>query len=388
MQNNNTYFPAKRSNIDSFFVMNVLSKANRLESEGKEIFHLELGEPVAKTPNEVKKEIKKLIKLNLPGYTPSNGILELRKKISKYYKNNYSVEIDHNQIFVTTGSSGAFLLTFLACFDPGDKVAIFSPVYPAYRNILKSLNIEVIEIGTDKNNIDFIDVKKITKISSINGLIISNPNNPTGQVLSKKELNYIYSYCKKNKIILISDEIYHGIEYEKKACSMLNFGKNSIVINSFSKFFCMPGWRLGWSIVPKTLEKNFLKLAQNLFISSSNIAQFSALKSFDSIKELKINVENYKISRDIVINELSKIPQIKFSKPYGGFYVYIDIRKTKLDSSVLVEKILLETGVALTPGKDFDKINGKNAIRLSFSTDKQKVLKALKKLIKWFKRNY
>ena len=383
----NTYLPSKRSNIDSFLVMDVLQQSKLLEENGKKIFHLELGEPLNKTPLLVQKEAKRLINSQIPGYTPSNGIFDLRKKIFKYYKKK-KIEIDSDQIFITTGSSGAFVLSFLACFDPGDKVAIFSPVYPAYRNILKSLNLNVVEISPSKNNFGKIDITKIKNFKDLDGLVLSNPNNPTGQVFSKDELQFIYNFCEKKKITLISDEIYHGIEYEKKTYSMKMFGPNVLIVNSFSKFFCMPGWRLGWVIVPKNLKGSFLKLSQNLFISSSNIGQYSAIKVFDCLTELELIVNNYKKGRDILINKLSKIKKVKFFKPYGAFYLYLNIEKTGMVSGEFVQKILNETGVALTPGNDFDKINGNNSVRISFSNDFKIVEIASNILIEWFEDNY
>ena len=257
--NSNFFFPSKRSNIDSFKVMQLLSEASALEGKGKEIFHLELGEPQSLMPDLVKKEIKKLVDSKLPGYTPSNGIQPLREEISIYYKNKYKININKDNIFITTGSSGAFLLSFLVCFDKRKRVGIFNPVYPAYRNILKSLDIDVVEIYPDEKNIQEINIKKIKDIRNLDGLIISNPNNPNGQVFSNEELSFIYNYCEENKILLISDEIYHGIEYYGKSKSILNFGPNAIVINSFSKYFCLPGLRLGWAIIPNSLKANFFK---------------------------------------------------------------------------------------------------------------------------------
>ncbi len=193
---NKTYYPASRSNIDSFYVMDLLYRANKLEANGKKIFHLELGEPKPQTPKDVLREASKLAKQNLPGYTPSNGIEILREKITSFYLSKYKLKIDKNQVFVTTGSSGAFLLTFLSCFDSGDKVGIFNPVYPAYRNILKSLNVEVIEIYPKNSEINKIDISAISKLD-IDGLIISNPNNPNGQTFSKDEMDFIYKHCEK-----------------------------------------------------------------------------------------------------------------------------------------------------------------------------------------------
>ncbi len=386
--NNKFFFPSKRSNIDSFKVMQLLSDASSLENNGKKVYHLELGEPPQFTPLLLKNEVKRLVNSNLPGYTPSNGIKELRKKISNFYELKYNLDINHDNIFITTGSSGAFLLSFISSFDKGQKVGIFNPVYPAYRNILKSLNVEVIEIFPDDSDICRIDFQKIQKFKNLDGLVISNPNNPNGQVFSNKELDYIYRFCCKNNIRLISDEIYHGIEFENSSNSILNFGPKAIVINSFSKYFLMPGWRLGWAIIPDSLKENFLKLSQNLFISSGNIAQYSAVKIFECIDELDEVVKQYLISREQIYKLLSEIKGLNFRKPDGAFYFYLDITNFKISSEELTKKILNEIGVALNPGTDFDKKFGLRTMRLAFAIDNQKVIEAVRKLRKWFEENY
>ena len=382
--NNKFYFPSRRSEVDSFYVMSLLSMASSLEKKGKEIFHFELGEPLVSTPEPIVKEIKKLLKLNLPGYTPSNGIEKLRSSISKYYFQKYKLEINPNQIFITNGSSGAFLLSFISAFDPGEKVGIFCPVYPAYRNILKSLSIEVIEIFSSNKNRDIINLKDIENYKNLSGLVISNPNNPNGQVFSKCELKYIYNFCKKNKIILISDEIYHGIEYGEQTKSILNFGLDAFVINSFSKYFCMPGWRIGWAVVPENLKSNFLKLSQNLFISTGNISQYSALKAFENINYFNKIVKNYKDNKEYILKELREVKKLHFNEPMGAFYFYLNVQNYGVKSIDLSNKILMQTGVVLTPGNDFDKKYGSNFLRLAFSGHKKNIVKGTKRLVEWF----
>lgn len=382
-----TYKPSIRSNVSPFYVMELLEKAKKMELVNKKVYHLELGEPQMRTPDLIKDEVQILVKKGIAGYTPSNGIYPLRKKISEYYKLKYQVEVPEDRIFITTGSSGAFLLSFLLNFDKGDRVAIFNPVYPAYRNILKSLDIEVVEIYPEMNerNINF---KLIEKYKKLDGVIISNPNNPNGQVFNDAELKYIYNFCKKNKIKLISDEIYHGITYDCELKSCLNFGNEIIIINSFSKYFCMPGWRLGWVIVPKSLTKNLLKLSQNIFISSGNIAQFAAIKAFDCIDSFDDVVKSYKENRDKSSKILKKMSLLDYSIPSGAFYFYVSIKKLKIDSSIFVKKLLKDTGVALTPGIDFDTKNGNKTIRISFSPNQKSLLSGLKLFYKWYKTNY
>ena len=381
------YKPSIRSNVSPFYVMDLLEKAKKIELENKKVYHLELGEPQMKTPDLIKDEVQRLVKKGIAGYTPSNGIYPLRKKISEYYKLKYQVEVSEDRVFITTGSSGAFLLSFLLNFDKGDRVAIFNPVYPAYRNILKSLDIEVIEIYPDINE-RTINFKSIEKYKELDGVIISNPNNPNGQVFTDAELKYIYNFCKKYKIKLISDEIYHGITYDLEPKSCLNFGDETIIINSFSKYFCMPGWRLGWVIVPKSLTKNLLKLSQNIFISSGNIAQFAAIKAFECIDNFDEVVKTYKENRDKSSKILEKMSLLEYSVPCGAFYFYVNIKKLKIDSSVFVKKLLNDTGVALTPGIDFDTRNGKKTIRISFSSDQKSLLTGLNLFYKWYKTNY
>jgi len=384
----NIYFPSSRSEVDSFQVMDILDQTKGMERKGQTIYHLELGEPLNKTPKAVTKCALELLKKKIPGYTPSNGLLELRNKISEFYKNQHNLEISSDQIFITSGSSGAFVLTFLASFDPGKKIGIFNPVYPAYRNILKSLNLEVVEIKNNINNNGKIDVSKLTDYKNLNGLIVSSPNNPTGQIFTKEELKYIYNFCEKNKIVLISDEIYHGIEFDTKTYPMMIFGENAISINSFSKFYCMPGWRLGWAIVPKNFQNNFLKLSQNLFISSSNVGQYSAVKVFDCLKDLNKNVLIYKKNRKILLNVLSNFDVLDFNKPSGSFYFYVNIKQTGLSSKIFAKNLLEETGVAITPGHDFDKLHGGSTVRISFSSESNIIKKAAERIFFWLNKNY
>ena len=373
--------PSLRSNIDSFLVMKILHQANQIEKKGRKIAHLELGEPLKRTPRIVLDEARKYLNNKLPGYTPSNGIPELRDAISKYYKKK-GFKISSKNIFITVGSSGAFLLTFLVCFNPGDTVLLFKPCYPAYRNILKSLNINTIEI-------DYEDLEILEKYKKvIDGLILSSPNNPTGRIFSYEEVKFIYDFCLKNKIRLISDEIYHGIEFDQKSTSINSFGDQGIIINSFSKYFCMPGWRIGWAVIPKDIQENFLKLSQNLFISSGSIAQRAAVKVFDCLEDLDFNVKIYKKNKNLVFNDLKNSSWNNFSNSQGAFYTYINVSKFTNNSSELVKNILNQCGVALTPGEDFDKTNGSKFVRLSFSCETSHLQNGMSRLLKWINKNH
>lgn len=381
------YLPSKRSFIEKFFVMDVLSKAKSIEGKGKKIYHLELGEPINFIPQKVNIAIKDALGSNLAGYTPSNGIYELREKIAHFYKCK-KLTIETSDVFVTVGSSGAFLLTFLTCFDPGDTVVIFNPSYPAYKNILKSLNIKVLEINSEPEDNFKIHLDKIKKFKNVNGVIISSPNNPTGQIFNYNELEFIYKFCKKNKIFLISDEIYHGIEFDKKTISMRHFGSEIIVVNSFSKFFCLPGWRVGWVILSKKLRDNFLRLSQNLFISTGNISQLAALKALDCKEEYQNITKIYKKNRDFIFSQLDKTSWTRYSKSNGSFYTYVDVSNFTNDSKKLAQKILQSTGVAVTPGIDFDKKSGKKTIRLSFSNSYKNIKESSIILKDWINKYY
>ena len=381
------YLPSKRSFIEKFFVMDVLSKAKSIEGKGKKIYHLELGEPINFIPKKVNFAIKEALRSNLAGYTPSNGIYELREKIAHFYKCK-KLTIETSDIFVTVGSSGAFLLTFLTCFDAGDTVVIFNPSYPAYKNILKSLNIRVLEINAESKDNFKIHLDKIKKFKNVNGVIISSPNNPTGQIFNYDELEFIYKFCKKNKIFLISDEIYHGIEFDKKTISMRHFSNEIIVVNSFSKFFCLPGWRVGWVILSKKLRDNFLRLSQNLFISTGNIAQLAALKALDCKEEYQNITKIYKKNRDFIFSQLDKTSWTSYSKSNGSFYTYVDVSNFTNDSKKLAHKILQNTGVAVTPGIDFDKKSGKKTLRLSFSNSYKNIKESSIILKEWINKYY
>ena len=381
------YLPSKRSFIEKFFVMDVLSKAKSIEGKGKKIYHLELGEPINFIPKKVNIAIKEALRSNLAGYTPSNGIYELREKIAHFYKCK-KLTIETSDIFVTVGSSGAFLLTFLTCFDAGDTVVIFNPSYPAYKNILKSLNIRVLEINAESKDNFKIHLDKIKKFKNVNGVIISSPNNPTGQIFNYDELEFIYKFCKKYKIFLISDEIYHGIEFDKKTISMRHFSNEIIVVNSFSKFFCLPGWRVGWVILSKKLRDNFLRLSQNLFISTGNIAQLAALKALDCKEEYQNITKIYKKNRDFIFSQLDKTSWTSYSKSNGSFYTYVDVSNFTNDSKKLAHKILQNTGVAVTPGIDFDKKSGKKTLRLSFSNSYKNIKESSIILKEWINKYY
>jgi len=359
---------AKRSAIEPFIVMDVMRQANAREAQGEDVLHLEVGQPSTSAPRHVLKAAQKAIDSELLGYTDAFGVPLLKEAIAKHYLAAYDITIDPSQVAVTTGSSGGFVLAFLSAFDAGDRVALASPGYPAYRNILKALDIEVvnIEVGPKTNYQPTPELLSQIK-GDLAGLIIASPSNPTGTMIDDQGLKNLADYCHDRGVRIISDEIYHGITYENKASSMAQFSSDAFVVNSFSKYYSMTGWRLGWLIFPQDLSRPIECLAQNLFISPPTLSQIAAVSAFDCEDELKASVKRYKVNRDILLKELPKAGFKKLSHAEGAFYIYADVSDLTNDSLVFCQYILTETGVAITPGVDFDVERGHQFVRFSFA---------------------
>ena len=290
------------------------------------------------------------------------------------------------RIVVTTGSSGGFMLSFLAAFDVGDRVALAAPGYPAYRNILSAVGVTPVELETDAEHrfqptpelLDALD-------TPIDGLIVASPSNPTGTMLSPAELGMLAGYCEERGIRLISDEIYHGITYGRQAATALAFGDSTVVINSFSKYYSMTGWRLGWMVVPEDLARAVECLAQNLFISPPTLSQYAAIAAFDCAEELDANVARYSASRDLLLEKLPKAGLDRLAPADGAFYIYADVRHLTNDSEAFCRRMLAETGVAATPGVDFDPGRGHGTVRFSFSGPTEDMAAAADRLYDWLK---
>ena len=377
---------SRRSNILPFLAIDMLARANSLKSKGKDIIHMDVGEPGFKTPDHILKYAKTIIEEKKIGYTESIGIPELRRKISDHYKYWYDEEVDSENIAVTAGASGAFLLTLLAIFDPGDTVAIMTPYYPAYVNALKALNINIIYLEGDIKTSYQPTVEKLESIKkNINGIIMASPANPTGSSINTDDLKKIANWSKKNKIAIISDEIYHGVEYGKFSETILKFNQDAIVINSFSKYFSMTGWRLGWLVAPKKIINTIEKLSMSLFLCPPTFSQLIAIKAFEDYDILNKNVLIYKKNRDILTSSFEDIGFFKYAPPDGAFYLYIDVSNITDDSTDLAIKLLKEAGVSSTPGKDFDYNLGNKFIRLSYAGDHKEILEGAKRIISWIK---
>lgn len=359
--------------------MDVMESARKAEASGKNIIHMEVGQPGTAAPKLAQEYLKKELSVNTLGYTVTLGIPELRKKIARLYGNWHNLDLNPERVVVTNGSSGAFILSFTSLFDSGERVGIGSPGYPSYRQILKSLDLIPVDIQTEIQN-SFQPIPEDIKKNNLNGLLVASPANPTGSMLDRQSLENLINSAKKNNISFISDEIYHGIEYEKKATTALEITDDCYVINSFSKYFSMTGWRIGWMVVPENHIRQVERLAQNLFICPPHVSQVTALSAIDATKELQQNVNVYKKNREILMEELPKMGFKKFSPPDGAFYIYVDVSEFTKDSLKFTKEILDKAGVAITPGLDFDQKRGNSTIRFSYARSTEDIIEGVKRL--------
>ncbi len=379
---------SKRSDVDAFLVMDMLRRANELESAGEEIVHMAAGQPGTGAPQSVIDAAKSALDSEKLGYTESLGLPVLRQRIATYYQEKYGVSVSPERVVVSTGSSGSFILAFLAAFEVGDKVALPTPGYPAYRNILNALGVATPVIETNAANRWVPDVNDIDRLHdeyAIQGLLLASPNNPTGTMIKPDALKAVVEKCRQLGLWFISDEIYHGLNYEMEAATALQFSDDAIIINSFSKYFCMTGWRIGWMVVPERLVRPLEKLAQSLFISAPTLSQIAAVAAFDATEELEQRKAVYATNRDILRQQLPLIGLDEFLPVDGAFYLYADVRKFTNDSYSFAQKMLKEIGVSVTPGADFDHDRGAQYIRLSFAGSTTSVEQAIKRLGGWLK---
>ena len=375
---------AKRGAVPPFIVMEMLAAANRRAAEGGDVLHLELGEPNTPAPKPVIQEARRLLAEGGLGYTESSGMPALREAISRFYRTREKLDVSPSRIVVTTGSSAGFVLAFLAAFEAGDRVALAVPGYPAYRNILAALDIEpvLVETGPDTR---FQPAPKLLDAveGRLDGLILASPSNPTGTVLSFEEIRTLCDYCAERGLRLISDEIYHGITYGVAPTSALAVNADCVVINSFSKYFSMMGWRLGWMVVPDDLLPSVEALSQNLYISPPTLAQCAALKVFDCQDELEANVAKYARNRAHLLEHLPRAGFDRLAPAEGAFYLYADVRHLTNDSEEFCLRMLAETGVATTPGIDFDPGRGAGYVRFSYAASESAIIEAARRLAAW-----
>lgn len=376
---------SKRSEVAPFVVMDVVQAAADIEAQGKEVLHLEIGQPGVTAPEQVLNNAKEMLTQDQLGYTVALGIPELRQELSRHYAERFDVNVDPECIVITPGSSGAFILSFVALFDKGARVAVPAPGYPCYRNILKSLDLTAVDVEISSDNDYLLMPEDLEKLDEpVEGVIVSSPGNPTGSMYSPEQLKQLIDYCHEKNIQFISDEIYHGISFGKTCESALKFSDDLFVINSFSKYFAMTGWRIGWMVVPKGMIRNIERLMQNMFISTTTLSQLGAIEALKCYDELDAHVHDYKENRDLLLQRLKEAGLTKIASPDGAFYLYADISHLTDDSVAFCRRILDEVGVAVTPGVDFDPARGHQTMRFSYARDFATIDEASQKLKDWF----
>lgn len=375
---------AARGAIAPFIVMDVLRAANERAQAGHDVLHLEVGQPSAAAPMRVRLAAARALRQDRLGYTDALGWPPLRQAIAADYRDRQNIDVDWRRVVVTTGSSGAFLLAFLAAFDAGDRVALASPGYPAYRNILRALDVEVVDIQVDAaSNFQPTPAHLDAIAPPLHGLIVASPANPTGTMLHEGELFALIDACAERGVRLVSDEIYHGITYGALAATALARGDEVIVVNSFSKYYAMTGWRLGWMVLPEALLRPVECLAQNLFISPPTLSQLAAVEAFACRDELDGHVAGYAGNRALLRELLPHAGFGRLAEAEGAFYLYADVSGMTNDSPALCREILQRTGVAITPGVDFDPRQGHRFVRFSYAGSGADMAEAARRLIAW-----
>ena len=377
---------SRRGLVPPFIAMDVLRAATEREAAGADVIHLEVGQPGTPAPEAVRAAARRALDDARIGYTDALGTVALREAIAAHYRAQYEVAVEPGEVVVTTGSSAAFQLGFLAAFEAGDRVALAAPGYPAYRNILSALGIEPVLIEVGENTHYQPNPELLAEAGPLDGLIIASPANPTGTMISADHLVSLADYCRERGIRLVSDEIYHGITYESRAATVRAFSREAIVVNSFSKYYSMTGWRLGWMLVPADLARSVECLAQNFYISPPALSQLAAIPAFECRAELDGHVARYRYNRDLLIGALDVAGLTRYAPADGAFYLYVDIADLTRDSEELCRRLLAETRVAITPGLDFDPIRGGNWVRLSFAGSTGDIAEAARRLADWLRR--
>ncbi len=379
---------ALRAGIPPFYVMDVwLAAAERQRSHG-DLVNLSAGQPSAGAPQAVRAAAKAALDETVLGYTVALGIPELRAAIAESYQDRRGLTVDPADVVITTGSSGGFLLAFLACFDAGDRVAIASPGYPCYRNILSALGCEVVEIPCGPETRFQPTAQMLAQLDPpVQGVIVASPANPTGTVIPPEELAAIASWCASSGVRLISDEVYHGLVYEGAPATSCAWqtSREAVVVNSFSKYYAMTGWRLGWLLVPKELQRAVDCLTGNFTICPPTLAQVAAVAAFtpESIAEADSLLDHYANNRTLLLDGLRNIGIDKLAPTDGAFYVYADVSHLTADTLAFCSKLLADTGVAIAPGIDFDTVRGGSFVRLSFAGPSSDIEEAVRRIGAW-----
>ncbi|RLL71897.1 pyridoxal phosphate-dependent aminotransferase [Paenirhodobacter hankyongi] len=367
-----------RGQVDPFIVMDVMEAARAAEAAGRRIIHMEVGQPSTPAPAAARKALAAALDENPLGYTVALGLPDLRAGIAALYARWYGVDLDPGRVIVTAGSSGAFLLAFSALFDAGDRVALGEPGYPSYRQILRAMSVTPVGMPTSAENRYQPVPADIPE--NVQGLIVASPGNPSGTMLGKPELSALMQAASARDIAFVSDEIYHGLDYEGRAISALEVSDEAYVINSFSKYFSMTGWRVGWMVVPEDHVRTVERLAQNMFICPPHASQVAALAALGAIDELEANRAVYAANRRLMLEGLPKAGFTKIAPPDGAFYIYADVSDLTGDSRAFAAEILDKAGVAVTPGLDFDPARGHRTLRFSYAQGTAEIEEGLARL--------
>ena len=368
-----------RSQVDPFIVMDVMEAARQAEAAGRDIIHMEVGQPGTPAPAAARGALARAMEDDAMGYTVALGLPALRKRIARLYDEWYDLDLSPERVVVTSGSSGAFILAFTALFDAGERVGIGAPGYPSYRQVLRALDLVPVEIETAAEN-RLQPVPGDLGGRDLAGLMVASPANPSGTMLGRADLGALMGAAREAGISMISDEIYHGIEYEARAVSALEVSDDVYVINSFSKYFSMTGWRVGWMVVPEDHVRTIERLAQNLFICPPHASQVAALAAMDCSAELQANMDVYRANRALMLDGLPEAGFDRFAPPDGAFYAYADVSHLTDDSRALAAEILDQAGVAVTPGLDFDPHRGHGTIRFSYARGTDDIAEGLRRL--------
>jgi aspartate/methionine/tyrosine aminotransferase len=377
-----------RSDVPPFMVMDVMAAAARIEAAGGHVIHMEVGQPAASAPKAAIQAARAALDSTRIDYTAALGTPSLRERIARHYRESYGFAVDSSRIVVTTGSSAAFILAFMAMFEPGDRVAVTVPGYPPYRHILTALGCEPVLIETSSETRHALTGEALLtahRKAPLKGVLVASPANPTGTMMSREALSGLISAAESAGIRFISDEIYHGLDYAFPAVTAAELSADALVINSFSKYFCMTGWRVGWMVVPEPLVRPIERLQQNLSISVPTLSQIAAEAAFDGKPEMEEVKRGYLENRRILIEGLPRAGLTKFLPADGAFYLYADVSDFTSDSLAFAGQMLEKAHVAATPGTDFDPIHGRQFIRFSYARSAQEMREAVERIARWLK---
>ncbi len=375
----------RAARVAPFIVMDVLREAHDMAAAGEDVIHMEVGQPFGPAPRRVREAAARALAMDDLGYTEARGIRPLRERIACYYAEQHGVDVDPDRVFVTTGSSGAFVIAFLAAFDAGDRVGLANPGYPAYRNIFHALNIDpvLIEAGPQQGWAPPLQRVRQEMAAGMKGLLVASPANPTGAMFSAEMLAALARTVEEAGGWFISDEIYHRLDYDRPAVTALEVSDRAIVINSFSKYYGMTGWRIGWMVLPPELLRAAEVLAQNLFINAPTVSQHAAIAAFEATDELEERKAVYAANRRFLLESLPALGFDRLSPADGAFYIYCDVSHLTEDSVSFSRRLLRETGIAATPGLDFDPVAGRRWLRFSYCASREDIHRAIDRLAGW-----